>query len=73
MLFESLHCKGLLVHMYFLDEKKCVLIFKTDNNKMLYLKIMCFHLMTMQDSDWVFSHTALPRDISRVHKQQSSL
>lgn len=41
MLFDSLHCKGLLVHMYFLDEK-CVLIFKTDNNKMLYLKIVCF-------------------------------
>ncbi len=38
-LFSSLHCKGLLVHMYFLDEK-CVLIFKTDNNKMLYLKIV---------------------------------
>ena len=41
MLFDSLHCKGLLVHMYFLDEK-CVLIFKTDNNKMLYLKTVCF-------------------------------
>lgn len=39
MLSDSLHCKGLLVHMYFLDEK-CVLIFKTDNNKMLYLKIL---------------------------------
>lgn len=38
MLSDSLHCKGLLVHMYFLDEK-CVLIFKTDNNKMLYLKV----------------------------------
>lgn len=32
MLFDSLYCEGLLVHMYFLDEK-CVLIFKTDNNK----------------------------------------
>lgn len=40
MLFDSLYCKGLLVHMYFLDEQ-CVLIFKTDNNKMLYLKIVC--------------------------------
>lgn len=42
MLSNSLHCKGLLVHMYFLDEK-CVLIFKTDNNKMMCLKVeWCF-------------------------------
>lgn len=40
MLFDSLYCEGLLIHMYFLDEK-CVLIFKTDNNKMLYLKEGC--------------------------------
>lgn len=45
MLFDSLHCKGLVIHMYFLDEK-CVLIFKTDNNKMLYLKIMCFEFIS---------------------------
>lgn len=72
MLFVSLQCKGMLVHMYFLDAK-CVLIFKTDNNKMLYLKIVwCLWCFFRVYSHWlyiwtnqIFFYFALPANFPR--------
>lgn len=69
MLSDSLYCKGLLVHMYFLDEQ-CVLIFKTDNNKMLYLTIVSFELIsavlfcvfgTLWNKPELYCHTSLSK------------